>query len=401
MNFILQIFKLHLISIYFFVKLLFRQKKQVLFLSRQYDDIPLNYERIIIELKKEHIDYQIVCKKVDSGINDSLRTQGNYSTTNTLIKRVLKNIKAVLRYYFSLYKQMRLIASSKVIIVDGYNVTVSLLKHKRGTKVIQMWHALGAIKKFGYQSLGKKDGINPDVARILKMHNNYDFVLSGSIGMNQYFAEAFNTPIEKVLAIGTPTADYMRESNPQMKKDILKKYPQLKGKINILYSPTFRNDKSNNVLEIIKNFDFDKCNLIVALHPKVSNVINDDKVIFINRKDFSTSDVLKVVDYVITDYSAIMIEAALANKKILLYVYDYDKYDEENGINIPMLESYPHISNKNIKPLLNLTINDRYPYNEFQRFKNEFTPNIKDSTKEIMKLIKRCLDEKKIKKNSY
>lgn len=176
MNIFLHLLKFHLITVYFFIKLITRQKKQVVFLSRQYNDISLNYAGVIDLLEEEGITYKCVCKKVLSSINDSVRTQGNYSNGQTFFKKILKNFKESLSYYFSLYSQMRLIAESKVVIVDGYNIVVSLLKHKKGTKVIQMWHALGAIKQFGYQSIGKKDGINSDMARILKMHNNYDYI---------------------------------------------------------------------------------------------------------------------------------------------------------------------------------------------------------------------------------
>ena len=85
-----------------------------------------------------------------------------------------------------------------MIIVDGYNIPVSVLKHKKNTTVIQMWHALAAIKKFGYQSIGYKDGVNKTIAKILKMHANYDYVISGSEAMKPYFAEAFKIDKEKI-----------------------------------------------------------------------------------------------------------------------------------------------------------------------------------------------------------
>ena len=96
---------------------------------------------------------------------------------------------------------MYYIATSKVVITDGYNVLISCLKHKKHTCIIQMWHALAAIKKFGYQSIGLKDGMNPKTAKILNMHANYDYVLSGSDAMNKPFSEAFNTDIEKVYQL--------------------------------------------------------------------------------------------------------------------------------------------------------------------------------------------------------
>lgn len=394
MNAILYLLKWHLISVYFFIKIFTKQKKQVLFLSRQFNNVSLNYQRVIDELEKNDIKYKCICKKVDSSVNDSVRTQGNYSSPLIFIKKVLKSFGGSIKYYFSLYRQMCAIASSKVVIVDGYNLPVSLLKHKKGTKVIQMWHALGAIKKFGFQAVGSKDGVSPNVARILKMHANYDYILSGSEGMNEFFSEAFNTPIEKVLAIGTPTVDSMREIDENKNKLIFDRYPSMKNKINILYAPTFRNDRRDNTNELIKYIDFDKCNLIVSRHPKVDNTVDNDNVICLNRKEFTTADMIKVVDYVITDYSAAMIDSAIANKRILLYLYDYDQYNKDNGVNIDLLKDYPKLSYKDAKDVINVIEKDNYDMNEYKKFQKKYTPSIKGkSSIEILNLIKRCLDE--------
>ena len=63
-----------------------------------------------------------------------------------------------LRYFGHLVGDMKALASSKVVIVDTYSIAVSCLRHKAGVQVVQMWHALGAVKKFGLQSLGTKEG---------------------------------------------------------------------------------------------------------------------------------------------------------------------------------------------------------------------------------------------------
>lgn len=394
MKIILYIIKGHFIIIYFFIKLFTKQKKQVYLLSRQFNSPSINYQIIIDELKKDNIPYKVKCKKISSSINDSMRTQGHYSNTFNLIKKVFSNLKSTLSYYFSLYDQMVSIASSKVIIVDGYNLPVSLLKHKKGTKVIQMWHALGAIKKFGYQSIGKVDGINPTVARILKMHANYDYVISGSEGMNKYFAEAFNVPIEKVLAIGTPSIEFLKKKDNKIAKKIKEKYPALKNKINVLYSPTFRNEKNYNYEELINNTDFTKVNLIITNHFKVEERATDPRVININSNEFQTFDILKIVDYVITDYSALMIDAAVINKKILLYVYDYDEYKKNNGVNLDLLNDFPTIAYQDAKKLMNVINKNKYDIKAYHEFQKKYTPHIKTtSTEANMDLIKRCLDE--------
>lgn len=394
MKIILYLIKIYFNIAYFFIKIFTKQKKQVFLLSRQFNSPSINYQTIIKELEKDNIKYKVKCKKVESSINDSVRTQGHYSNTSSFIKKTINNLKGSLNYFFDLHSQMVDIATSKVIIVDGYNLPVSLLKHKKGTKVIQMWHALGAIKKFGYQSIGKVDGINPEVAKILKMHAGYDYVISGSVGMNNYFAEAFNIEEEKVLPIGTPLVEFLKEQDPKVKKALYKKYPELKNKINVLYSPTFRNGKNYNYQDIIENTDFTKVNLIITNHSKVEETAKDDRVITINSKEFSTFDVLKTCDYVITDYSALMIDAATINKKILLYVYDYEEYDNNNGINLRLLEDFPKLTYKNAKDLMNVINKDKYDKKSFEKFKELYTPNTKKSSTELnMDLIKRCLDE--------
>jgi ATP-dependent DNA ligase len=49
------------------------------------------------------------------------------------------------------------LATSKYCIIDSYVIPVSILKHRNKLVIIQIWHALGAIKKFGYASLGLKE----------------------------------------------------------------------------------------------------------------------------------------------------------------------------------------------------------------------------------------------------
>lgn len=178
---LLFLFKWHLRIIYFFIKLFTKQKKQVFFLSRQSNDVSLNYQMLIDELEKENIGVKVICKKISSGVNSIVRNE----------KKKRKNDKEMLNiisYYFNLYKQMFYASTSKVIVIDGYNIVPSLLNHKKGTVIIQLWHSLAAIKKFGYQTLNYEDGMNYKIAKMLCMHKNYDYVISGSTAMNKYYS---------------------------------------------------------------------------------------------------------------------------------------------------------------------------------------------------------------------
>ncbi len=390
MKIILIIFKIHLQIIYFFIKLFTKQRNRVFLLSRQTNKPSLNYQLLAEYIEKEdsNIDIKISCLRVSEGLNKIL-----HNSKKNLFKQlplIFKELGNCLKYYFTLYKQMYYIATSKVVITDGYNVLISCLKHKKHTCIIQMWHALAAIKKFGYQSIGLKDGMNPKTAEILNMHANYDYILSGSDAMNKPFSEAFNTDINKVISIGTPYIDYLLNIKSN-KNEIYKSIPQLdKKKPIILYSPTFRKDGRDAIQEVIDNIDYHKYNLVITLHELDAQKIDSSKYkdIIINPK-VNYPLLLKTADYVITDYSALMIEAAILKTKILLYVYDYNQYEEENGLNVNLFEELPGYVSKNIEDLVKVIEKNLYDEKVLMNFRTKYVTNLsKDSTKKIYELIK-------------
>ena len=77
--------------------------------------------------------------------------------TNIVIitKRADKDFASMLEYAFVTLKSMYHLATASVCVLDSYWPAVSVLHHKKQLAVIQMWHAMGKIKKSGYQSLGK------------------------------------------------------------------------------------------------------------------------------------------------------------------------------------------------------------------------------------------------------
>lgn len=382
---LLYLFKWHLMIIYFFIKLFTKQKEEVFFLSRQSDVIPEYYNDLMKELDKSNISYKVICKRVPSSVNTMLRNEKRKGSFFVQLSNILS-------YYFNLYKQLTYIATSKVVVIDGYNLVVSLFNHKKSTTIIQIWHALGAIKKFGYQTLGKKNGINKTIAKILKMHRNYDYIISTSKEMSKCYSEAFNTPENKILPIGTPTVDNLLKPDKMKLKSMFKDYPILKTKPNILYVPTFRSDGTDNNEEIIKNFDTEKYNLIFQLHPKSDPVDPNSGVITVDRKKYSTTDLMKMADYIITDYSSLIFDACILDKKLLLYLYDYDKYSRENGLNVDLFKELKGCAFKDIKDIINIIDNNSYDKKSYNKFKKKYTNNFKgNSTKELVKLIKENL----------
>ena len=362
MSFIIYVFKISMNIIYAFLKL-FPAKKQVCFFSRQSDTLPIDFELLIEKIKEtdDDIGIKVICNRF------------RYFSDGPI--------------HFSL-NQLRsmYLSTSKVCILDAYWPTVSMLKHKKSLTVIQIWHSIGKIKQSGYQTVNKAGGRNADIARIMCMHKNYDYVIAGGEAWNQYYCQAFNIEEDKILNYGLPRLDLIMK---EKKKEnlLLEKYPELQGKIIVFFAPTYRKYEIDAHEKLKALFDSDKYAFIWKLHPnqrskrKISDVFNRYQ-----RED--TFKLLQICDYFITDYSSLALEAALLDKKTIYYLFDYERYQEENGLNINLFEFMPNCTFSSAENVFEAIDEKEYPYGELQKYKEEFLPkDLGVSTKKIVNTI--------------
>ena len=328
------------------------------------------------QANKPSIDFCLLNKKMDE--LDSTVKQV------ILTRKIEKGIIAKLKYALHIFVQMYHIATSKVVVVDTYVIPVSVLKHKKNLKIIQIWHALGAIKQFGYQVVGKEEGSSKVVADAMKMHKNYDVITCASSTTAIFYSEAFNTDISKIKVIGMPRVDDILGANKN--DEILNKNPNYVGKKTIVYIPTFRKKDKVNIEDIIENVDYSKYNLVIKLHPLDTTQVPQE---YLAKGNFSTYDMLKFADYIITDYSATAIEASLLQKPLFLYVYDIDKYNETRGLNVKLTEELSSSTFKDIKEILKIIERDTYDYDALTKFRNKYVETYnQNNTENICKLIK-------------
>lgn len=351
MKYLIVLFKGVLRGIYFILKLFPTNKKKVVFISRQQNRPSMDFLLLKDEINKIDDGYKIVflCKKMGS------------------------NTKMLFKYFFHILRQMYHLATSSACVVDSYSIAVSVLNHKKSLKVIQIWHAIATVKKFGHQTIGKKYGRSEKIANVLNMHNNYDWVISGSEVMVPIFAETFNIEKDRVKAIGTPRIDYLIKDNVTIRNNILTIYPELNSKKVILYAPTFRRNEVVDFEKIISTVDLDEYNLIIKTHPVKKQKISNDKVY--SCKEFTTMELLTVADYVVTDYSAISIEASLLGKAVFFYVYDYESYVKNNGLNIDIFNEMKGCCYKSFKPLYKKIQNGVYDYAQLEKFRDKYVSN--------------------------
>lgn len=356
MNFIYKIFKL------------FKTKNKITFISRQSNKVGIDFRLLIEEIKKESLDTKIV----------------------VLNKELNKSVISKIMYFFHMFVQMYHIATSKVVILDGYCIMISILKHKKDLKVIQIWHALGSLKKFGYSTLGKKDGRDSKIAELMNMHKNYDYVLTSSEVSKPFFKEAFNVQNEKMVVMSLPRVDYLQSE--KHKEIVTNKFYEIYKKCdnrkeNILYCPTHRKEEKINIEKLVKDIDLNKYNFIVKLHNGQEYVYTLNEI-YNKQTEFTGMDLLHIVDYIITDYSAIVYEASIVEKPIYFYTYDYDKYMDDRGWYIDYNKEMPGPIESEFKDIIKMIENKEYDKLKIVEFKHKYIDDLsKNSTNKLTKFV--------------
>ena len=307
---------------------------KVTFLSRQANTPGVDFVLLEKQMHESYPEYKTVmlCKTLGTGVSKKIR------------------------YTFHMFRQMFHCATSRAVVLDSYCIVISFLKQKKSLPVFQIWHGTGLIKKFGYAILDKKEGSERRLAKNMRMHRNYSYVVCSSPEFTGTFAEIFDCGEEKILPLGLPRMDYLQspEHAKANRTRLYALYPELKnGKKTILYVPTFRKFGKVPTQKVIDKVNLTQYNLIVKLHGGKEQVFVDSK----NQKRTGRSgpgmDFIHIADFVITDYSAILYEAALVRKPLYLYCCDYDSYMEDRGLFIDYFNEIPGVVSKDIDVIVN------------------------------------------------
>ena len=359
--------------VYAFLKVL-RVENKVVMISRQSNNINDDFRLLGRELER---DFKVVysCKTLENGVDSTLRSK--------------------ITYAFSMLKQMYYLATSKVCILDSYNPVVSILKHKKSLIVVQIWHTVGKLKKFGWQIIGKSEGSSSDIANVMKMHKNYSVIYYAGEGYKQVFKEGFRADDSVFKKFTLPRIDLLLDKDyiETTRRQILEKHPELAGKPNVLYAPTFRkNEESFQKYfdELLDAFDFEKYNLIVKLHPLTKVRAIDERIVV--DSDFSTFQMLTCTDKMISDYSCMIYEAGIKGIPLYYYCYDLDSYDNRRGFALDY-DELPGFKAKNAKELVS-TLDKPYDFKALREFIDSCVENKTDCTKKMAEDIKNMCDLK-------
>ena len=237
------------------------------------------------------------------------------------------------------------LASARVMVVDDYFFPMYVIKPRRGTTRVQVWHAAGAFKKFGFSVLDKAFGVDDDFVAKVRIHSNYSVALVSSMSVAPHYAEAFGQPLDIFTSrIGVPRTDLFSDPERRSRAEarVRATYALPPDRRVILYAPTFRGETVGKAryadlmdLEAMQRMLGDDHVLLLKLHPFVRDAvtISPELGAFVidASGDPDVNELMLVSDILVTDYSSVIYEFALLGRPIAFLAPDDGAYDEERG----------------------------------------------------------------------
>ncbi len=237
------------------------------------------------------------------------------------------------------------LANARVTLVDDYFFPMYVVTPRKGTLRVQVWHAAGAFKKFGYSVLDKSFGADEDLVRKVAIHSNYSIALVSSMNVAPHYAEAFNSSPEIFCsAVGMARTDILTDPDRRATAESRARaaFPQAAGRKVVLYAPTFRGEtvgraRYENLLDLeeMSRTLGDGYLVLLKLHP----FVREGLVIPPHLAGFAVdacgypdvNELMLIADILVSDYSSVIYEFALLGRPILFLAPDEDAYDIERG----------------------------------------------------------------------
>ena len=247
---------------------------------------------------------------------------------------------------------LKLFASSEVIILREQIDIISMLDIRPETKVVQLWQCAFPSSSFGYMRILVNMGPYEKKLIEVKEDVNYSIITTASDALSDMFAKSFrNTESTKIVPIGNPCTDiyYDEKYREETIQSLYKEFPQTRGKKIIAYVPShrFRTEpyKKLEFLNVPLMYKYLKDEYVLLFHSSVSN---DNKYhIASQHKDFAFDirgiialrPLLAIADVIVGDYRSCFFETPLLNVPIFATASDLENQMENKGLN----ENYKQI----------------------------------------------------------
>ncbi len=227
---------------------------------------------------------------------------------------------------------MKLRAQAKYIFICDTFVPVSSGRKDKRTKVIQLCHYSGPLKKLGYAT-------NDDIPVYYgkNVFKNYDLVTASAEMYVPLLSVALRQEPGVVQPLGVSRSDvyYDEAWNEQCRREFYEQFPNARNKKVLLWAPTFRGKAvspdalDNASMAQLQEKLGDEWLVLIKHHP------HDDAIKKATRYQSNcaipSERLLPVVDLLITDYSTTVLDFLAFDKPFILYAPDLEKYENTRG----------------------------------------------------------------------
>lgn len=293
----------------------------------------LNYKIGSIFPIKKNLVFSVMTH--DSSESGNIKALTNYMSKKGSYKFYYMVKEERKAFFHLIFVLPFIMCRADILLMDNAFMPMSFFKVRRETKVLQLWHGTGSIKKFGQDS---NKGRIKELEK--RLNSNIDYLFVNSDLLTDEYAGAFGVDKAKVYATGLPRTDWLlklinddkldEKLNTIKDKISRNKNISIKGKKIILYAPTFRDDEVDNpklhinIEKLMKSLP-DNIILFLRLHPFVSSAFNEKDLLpnSFNVSDYKDlNELMAVSDGLITDYSSLIFDYCVLNKPMYFFADD-------------------------------------------------------------------------------
>ena len=245
-------------------------------------------------------------------------------------------LRGKVRYLLRLLRGMAYLRTSGLVVVDNAWLPVHVAPHRAGTTVVQVWHAAGALKRFG---VDVADGLAEPERTFL--HRYYDYAVAPGSRAVGPWSRALRTAPDRVLPLGTPRTDLFFDDAAMAatRAAIAGAHPELAARRVVLYAPTFRGrgqaKHDPHALDAVALRARLPASYAVVLksHPNLdpTGVPTAGFDVVADPADDMNAWLI-ASDILVTDYSSSIFEWAILRRPLVLFVPDLADYEASPGL---------------------------------------------------------------------
>ncbi len=234
-----------------------------------------------------------------------------------------------------LFRFMHAYATAEYVFICDYFLPVAACRKRPETKVVQLWHSCGLMKKIAYDTQEDiPEGYHGN------MFGNYTYLTLSANACIPVHEKALRLSKDHIFATGVSRTDFYFDESwlESCREQFRKRHPEAAGKKIAIWAPTFRGNAGAPTLVGLKEVRDaakalqDDWYFVIKVHPHI------DAHEQLSTSTIPTEELLPVADVLITDYSSILFDFLLFQKPAVLFAPDLKEYERTRGLYIDYSE---------------------------------------------------------------